>query len=392
MTFSNLISGTVPHNWHAGGYKRRNRGGTKITRVIPHHWAGTAGGDARLKNPRQAVSANYIIYSDGTIMGQVPEEYGAWTTGGAAADNPSITFEIQNTTGRVKGDGDDMNPEAWKISDAAWGAAVRLTADIARRYDFASSFGGSNVRYHREFQATACPGGYIWARRDKFLSDVRAELGQKPAPTPKPKPETGSDLPAAGVAMLKGARLGDHLSVTNFWTYSDAKLSKKVGTVTGTFEIVGIDYNARPGDEPSLRIKDSGNTRRWIHVSAVDGKSNKKLTRFGGAGSPARKPAPARKTDAELAAEVWAGKHGSGAARIRSLGTRYPAVQALVNKGVGRGGSSAPAKPAKKSNAQIAREIVHGPNPWGNDPQRSQRLRNAGYDPRAVQREVNKLI
>ena len=28
-------------------------------------------------------------------------------------------------------------------------------------------------------------------------------------------------------------------------------------------KINGIDYNARPGDEPSLRIKDAGNTRRF---------------------------------------------------------------------------------------------------------------------------------
>lgn len=327
MTFSSLISGTIPHDWHAGGYKRRNRGGTKITRVVPHHWAGIAGGDARLKNPRQAVSANYLIYSDGRIIGQVPEEYGAWTSGSAAADNPSITVEIQNSTGRAAGSGDDMNPEAWKISDQAWNALIRLTADIARRHGFARNFGPAHVRYHREFAATACPGGYLWARRPKLLDEVRAALGTKT--TPAPAPDTGSDnLPAAGVAMLKGARLGDRLSIRDWWTYSDAALTKKISTVTGTFEIVGIDYKARPGDEPSLRIKDAANVRRWVHVSAVDGKSTNALTRFG-------KAAPARKTVAQLAREVIAGKWGNGADRKRRLeaaGHNYAAVQREVNR------------------------------------------------------------
>lgn len=345
MTFSNLISGTVPHNWHAGGYKRRNRGGTKITRIIEHHWAGTdMGGERRLANPREAVSANYLIYSDGTIKGQVPEEYGAWTSGGSAADNPSITVEIQNSTGRAPGKGDN-DPESWKISPAAWRAKTALYADIARRY-WGGKFDASRLRGHREFQPTACPGGYQWANRSQTISDVQALLGSKPTPapkpTPKPTPKPDSNLPAKGVAMLKGARLGDRLSIRDWWTYSDAALSKKIATVTGTFEIVGIDYNSRGGVEPSLRIKDSKNVRRWVHVSAVDGKSDKALTAFGSA--PAKKPAP---------------------------------------------------KPARKTNAQIAREIVfgvNGKNPWGNGDVRKQRLEKAGYDPRAVQREVNKLI
>jgi len=42
----------------------------------------------------------------------------------------------------------------------------------------------------------------------------------------------------------------------------------------------------------------------------------------------------AGKTNEELAAEVWAGKYGSGQARREALGSRYAAVQALVNKGV----------------------------------------------------------
>lgn len=100
----------------------------------------------------------------------------------------------------------------------------------------------------------------------------------------------------------------------------------------------------------------------------------------------------------KLADEVMAGKHGNGDARKKSLGSKYAAVQAEVNRRLGAKGRSSRGKARRvrrKSNAQIAREIVYGvkgKNPWGNDPQRSKALRAAGYDPKAVQREVNKLL
>lgn len=41
-------------------------------------------------------------------------------------------------------------------------------------------------------------------------------------------------------------------------------------------------------------------------------------------------------TDEELAAKVWAGEFGNGEEREKLLGSRYDAVQALVNNGVGK--------------------------------------------------------
>ena len=48
------------------------------------------------------------------------------------------------------------------------------------------------------------------------------------------------------------------------------------------------------------------------------------------------------------------------------------------------------ANPPKKSNADVAREVIAGK--WGNNPERRQRLQAAGYDPAAVQRLVNQLL
>ncbi len=46
--------------------------------------------------------------------------------------------------------------------------------------------------------------------------------------------------------------------------------------------------------------------------------------------------------------------------------------------------------PAKKSEAVIAKEVIKGI--WGNDPQRSTKLKKAGYDPRRIQALVNKML
>ena len=91
---------------------------------------------------------------------------------------------------------------------------------------------------------------------------------------------------------------------------------------------------------------------------------------------------PAPKSIEQLADEVIAGKHGTGEARRKALGAQFAAVQALVNEKLGA------AKP--KTVAQLAREVIDGK--WGNGQQRTQRLTNAGHNASAVQAEVNRIL
>ena len=62
------------------------------------------------------------------------------------------------------------------------------------------------------------------------------------------------------------------------------------------------------------------------------------------------------------------------------------------------GGQQVSTSTPKKSAAEIAKEIYYGTcsdsrwSTWGDEPVRSQRLKQAGYDPVAVQKEVNKLF
>ena len=95
---------------------------------------------------------------------------------------------------------------------------------------------------------------------------------------------------------------------------------------------------------------------------------------------------PPRKSIAEIATEVRAGKWDNGNVRkhrLQQAGYDYAQVQAEVNRQL-----KSSATPKRKTVAQLAEEVWDGD--WGNDPQRSAKLKAAGYDPKAVQREVNR--
>lgn len=102
-------------------------------------------------------------------------------------------------------------------------------------------------------------------------------------------------------------------------------------------------------------------------------------------------PRPVRKSSTQIAQEVWLGKWGSGDERVRRLknaGYDPKAIQALVNRGVGNKGSlKTPAAP-RKSVAQLATEVIQGK--WGHGDDRVRRLTKAGHNAKAVQAEVNR--
>lgn len=52
--------------------------------------------------------------------------------------------------------------------------------------------------------------------------------------------------------------------------------------------------------------------------------------------------------------------------------------------------TSEPVKPTKKTNEEIAKEVIAGK--WGNGNERKENLRNAGYNPTTIQRLVNQIL
>ena len=91
-----------------------------------------------------------------------------------------------------------------------------------------------------------------------------------------------------------------------------------------------------------------------------------------------------KKSIEELAKEVLAGKHGNGDARRKSLGSDYSKVQKRVDEIL-----AAKTSPSKTNLDNIARQVYIGN--YGNEPERSKRLRAEGYDPAEVQRRVNEI-
>lgn len=89
-----------------------------------------------------------------------------------------------------------------------------------------------------------------------------------------------------------------------------------------------------------------------------------------------------KKTAHELALEVLDGKWGDGVEREKRLGDRYNEVQTEVN-----------AILAEREDAEldkVAKAVIRGN--YGDDPERSKRLKAEGYDPKKVQDRVNELM
>ena len=102
------------------------------------------------------------------------------------------------------------------------------------------------------------------------------------------------------------------------------------------------------------------------------------------------KLSPKKKTVSEVAQEVLQGKWGNGQTRKKKLiaaGYDYNAVQAEVNKLVKV--ATTTTAPKKKSNEEIAKEVLQGK--WGNGADRKKKLKAAGYDYNAIQKIVNKM-
>jgi len=94
---------------------------------------------------------------------------------------------------------------------------------------------------------------------------------------------------------------------------------------------------------------------------------------------------PVKKSNEEIAQEVMQGKWGNGEDRKTRLiaeGYDYNAIQTIVNE------LAAP-KPVLKSNEEVAKEVVAGK--WGNGSDRKAKLEAAGYNYTAIQEIVNKL-
>lgn len=175
------------------------------------------------------------------------------------------------------------------------------------------------------------------------------------------------------------------------WHVSDASINAVIELCADICRRNGIKSLNYTGDK-------SGNLHmhKWYSATACPGpylgskfayiaeQVNKKL---GSASTAPSTGANTGYTDAQLADMVIAGQFGNGDARKQALGSRYEAVQAIVNQKLS--GSSAPTTP-KKSVTELANEVIAGQ--WGNGTDRINNLKNAGYNYNEIQSKVNEIL
>lgn len=369
MVQSALASLVVPHH-----NKLSSRQGHPILKFLPHHWAGIAGGDARLMDPNQPASANYIIYSNGTLAVQVPEEYRAWTSGSFEADCDAITVEVQNESGQINGNDDD--PNSWRISAAAQNTLILLGADVAKRYGW-GAITQTNWVMHRMFYQTSCPGGFVMANRPTFINKAHAILmGRGGATAPATPPTAGKSiwqLADEVMAGVHGSGADRERSLGANYPAVQAEINRRLGAngvpaATKSVEQLADEVIAGAHGTGKDREKSLG--ARFAEVQAV---VNSRL----GAAKP--KPSTAAPSISQLADATLRGEFGNGDARVRNLGANYPAVQNEINRRMGV------TNQAPKSVSQLADEVLAGKHGNGADRQRS-----LGANYPAVQAEINR--
>ena len=125
---------------------------------IVHHAATTSESAvlSMMSTGSRQVSANYVVNGK-SIIGVVPEEFRAWTSGSAQFDGRAITVEtVNDRVGQT-----DMT---WTISEDSYQSLAKLIADSSTRYGF--PLDRDHVVGHRELYSrwgagysTACPSG-----------------------------------------------------------------------------------------------------------------------------------------------------------------------------------------------------------------------------------------
>ncbi len=101
------------------------------------------------------------------------------------------------------------------------------------------------------------------------------------------------------------------------------------------------------------------------------------------------KPSTSKKSNQTIANEVINGKWGNNPQRAENLkkaGYDPATIQALVNKYYGIGTST----PTAQSYSSVAQQVINGA--WGNGDDRKRNLAKAGYDYAKVQSEVNRIL
>lgn len=313
---------------NASPFYTRNRNGQRVNKIVIHHAATTSFDGIGRTFKTARVSAHYGVGRNQNVDQYVPEPHAAWHAGNYNANMTSIGIENVNSTGAPN----------WLVDDATFNTLVELVRDIASRHGLLPLKVNSNLYPHSAFNATACPAS-LKARLHELANRVN---GIPTVSKPKPKPVT------------KGKK-------------SNAQVAQ---------EVLAGKWGNNPQRAANLK-------RAGYDAGAIQAAVNKAL------GVGRISTTTSKSVTPTIVQQVIAGSWGNGPARKANLekaGYNYAEIQAQVNAALGQGGR----KVFGKSDSQLADEVIQGK--WGNNPERSNRLRRAGHNPAAVQAIVNRKL
>lgn len=137
------------------------RCGRRIEFVGIHHTAAvglTVRGCYGVWQARPA-SAHYLVQSDGVIGQLVRDGDTAWALGDFDANCRSVNIEHA-----------DNGANPWTVSEACLDSGAHLVAALCHAYGLGRPVWGRNVRPHKAFAATACPGELAGSQRDAYMA------------------------------------------------------------------------------------------------------------------------------------------------------------------------------------------------------------------------------
>lgn len=305
------------------------RNGKKIDKVVVHYNAGNLTVEQCYSVwQTREASAHYQVESGGRIGQLVYDANTAWHAGNWNTNLTSIGIEHANNS-----DG--------TISEQCLDAGAHLVAAICKYYGLGRPQWLVNVFPHNYFSATSCPGQIYGSQKDAYIQRAQKWYDSMTGTTSSTPSTSTPATPAPSTPS------------TNKSEYTGTGFG-------GTYRCNTAALNVR--DKPSLSGKvvatyQSGQTVNlddWYKIAE---------------------------------GYVW-GRYTSysGATRYIAVGKHTGKAEANDYLIKVSGGSTS----SLKSIDTIAREVIAGK--WGNDPQRSQKLKAAGYDAAAVQKRVNQLL
>lgn len=182
---------------------------------------------------------------------------------------------------------------------------------------------------------------------------------------------------------------GDYVKTVHNMAELAAIVLKEIGKDTNSmFQHNHFDTKYRKNCPAQIRAgKDGINWALFVQM-VKDNMNDKTVSKP--VKNPVVTPQPSKKSNTEIAKEVIAGKFGNGSDRqknVEKAGYNFNSVQAEVNKLLSIKPTPAP---VKKSNTTIANEVIKGI--WGSGNDRKVKLERAGYNYNAIQNEVNRLL